>query len=78
MIKKPTIMISGSSTRASPYRVSEMEVFNATFQQSSQNCSNKTEINEAVSKVLEGYDWTTVQQTIRWGIRDFHKVLDAY
>ncbi|XKL62959.1 hypothetical protein PGB90_005323 [Kerria lacca] len=30
----------------------------------SQNYKNNEQINEAVSKVLEGYDWTTVQQTI--------------
>lgn len=61
MIKKPTIMITGGSSVPSSF--AKMAVVKS---QTSVPIYNRNEqISEAVSKVLEGYDWTTVQQTCK-------------
>lgn len=64
MIKKSTIIISGGSGGSVPSSfVGKMAV--VKMNSSSQNYKTNEHINEAVSKVLEGYDWSTVQQTMK-------------
>lgn len=64
MIKRPTIIISSSGLSASSSFAGKMAVVNQT-NSPSKNYKANEHINEAVSKVLEGYDWTTVQQTFK-------------
>lgn len=62
MIKKPTIAITSSlCLNVSSSFVNKMAVVKAPLSQSTYK--RNEQISEAVSKVLEGYDWTTVQQT---------------